>query len=103
MRSPNKIGAACAKPGIGVCHRTFLPVSTFHSVGSGLLASTPEACGPRNCGQSAAARRIVVSVITTAVIRRRLVIARFPGRNETGALLLWQAAFGCGKLWSAAL
>ena len=42
------IGEAWPSPGTGVCHRTFRPASTFHSVGSAWLVSTPEACGPRN-------------------------------------------------------
>src|SRR5947209_10127070 len=54
MRSPKTIGEECPNPGSGVCQRTFLAVLMSHWSGSGLLVFTPEACGPRNCGQSSA-------------------------------------------------
>src|SRR6187402_1993370 len=48
------MGLECAIPGMGVCQRMFSPVSTFHVVGNGRVASMPAAAGPRYCGQSAA-------------------------------------------------
>src|SRR6185436_2715048 len=44
------IGLACARPGIGVCQRTFSPVSKFQFRGVP-SCEAPLACGPRNCGQ----------------------------------------------------
>src|SRR6476659_2917350 len=48
------IGEAWSRPARGVSQRIFLPVLVFHSMGKGFVVSTPEPCGPRNCGQSAA-------------------------------------------------
>ena len=39
---------------MGVCHRMFSPFSMFQWMGVRALASTPQAAGPRNWGQSAA-------------------------------------------------
>src|SRR6266542_777125 len=87
MRSPEMIGEACASPGSGVCQRMFCPVSTFHEVGSALLPSTPQACGPRNCGQSAVALVKAVAAIT-ATKRKRLIIIRLDHKTKTPAR--WQ-------------
>src|SRR5439155_18716998 len=56
MRSPQIIGDEWPRPGIRACQRMFSPCSTFHWVGAAAFVSTPLACGPRNCGQSAAER-----------------------------------------------
>jgi hypothetical protein len=53
-RSPRTIGEECASPGIAVFQRTLLPDSTFQDAGTAAESSIPPACGPRNCGQSAA-------------------------------------------------
>src|ERR1051325_4835452 len=55
MRPSQIIGLAWARPGMGVCQRTFSLRSTFHVVGNFAESSTPLACGPRNCGQFAVA------------------------------------------------
>ena len=45
------MGLECPRPGIGVRHRMFSPVSPSHLSGRSWPSETPEACGPRNDGQ----------------------------------------------------
>src|ERR1044071_618225 len=44
------MGQAWPRPGIVVCQRMFSPVATFQVTGAG-RSETPQALGPRNCGQ----------------------------------------------------
>src|SRR5882757_4646789 len=53
-RSPQRMGEACARPGTGVRQRMFSFFSMSQRTAAGEEASTPPACTPRNCGQSAA-------------------------------------------------
>src|SRR5437764_707176 len=76
MRSPEMTGEAWPKPGSGVCQLTFLPVLTFQFRGSGLVASTPEAFGPRNCGHSAALIA-GMSAARMAIVRKYFGIKSF--------------------------
>src|ERR1041384_689167 len=82
MRSPETMGEACARPGSGVCQRTFWPVATSHAVGSGLLASTPQACGPRYWGQSAAWLSATASTDRTAVTEKSRKRLGFMGSSD---------------------
>src|SRR5581483_1586944 len=52
MRSPQTIGEAWPRPGMGVCQRTFSPDPIFQVTGAG-SSETPLECGPRNWGQFA--------------------------------------------------
>src|SRR6185436_2342101 len=80
-RSPQIIGDACDRPGIGVFQRMFFPLSTSHSVGAATLSSMPLAAGPRNCGQFAA----IEKPPSLNINRRRMVLTRsFLGGAEFG-------------------
>src|SRR5882724_2036681 len=63
------IGDACASPGIGERQRTFSPLSMFQWTGAAALESTPDAWGPRNCGQSLAG----ACRVDTSIRRKRAV------------------------------
>src|ERR1700678_2430695 len=67
------MGDECAKPGIAVCQRMFSPFSTFQWTGVGALASTPQASGPRNWGQSAAEAQPAQRTVRKTVAVRMLL------------------------------
>src|SRR5260221_10255483 len=50
-RSPHTTGLECARPGIGVRHRTFSPLAPSQRSGRCCPSATPDARVPRNEGQ----------------------------------------------------
>src|SRR6266404_8002544 len=78
------IGDACASPGIGERQRTFSPLSMFQWTGAAALESTPDAWGPRNCGQLPAGQRTVESRIKRRIeVRMVSETSQKVQRNET--------------------
>jgi len=78
-RSPQTIGEDHARPGIFVFHTTFSVA--LHRSGKPAPSLTPEALGPRNCGQFSPAKAAEVKLhkptmhdaITAKTFRRTLV------------------------------
>src|SRR5215471_18024754 len=54
-RSPHTIGLECASPGILDFHAMLVPRVTSQFTGNFWPSATPDADGPRNCGQFCAA------------------------------------------------
>jgi hypothetical protein len=67
-RSPQITGLECASPGIGVLQAMPRPSAADHVSGRWAPSATPEALGPRNCGQW------VVAATTAAARSRRIAV-----------------------------
>ena len=58
MRFSQMTGLEWPNPGMRVFHATFIPDSTFQTIGRRALSATPRAPSPRKEGQFSAARRL---------------------------------------------
>ena len=71
MRSPQTTGDDHPRPGIVVLHATLSVV--LHVSGRPEASTSPEECGPRNCGQLSSARAMELTRVVRAIHRMSMI------------------------------
>ncbi len=71
MRSPQRTGEDHHRPGIVVFHATLSVV--LHVSGRPEASTSPEECGPRNCGQLSSARAVELTKAVRAIHRMSMI------------------------------